>query len=61
MLPGKTLRGPTSFAWAEGGAFLVMRSEIDEPEFPSGVAYIGTRRDGGTWEGDLELTYIRVR
>jgi hypothetical protein len=45
MLPGKTLRGRTSFAWAEGGAFLVMRSEIDQPEVPSAVAYIGTDDD----------------
>lgn len=119
MLPGKTLRGRTSFAWAEGGAFIVMRSEIVAPEVPSGVAFIGTdadakecsmlyfdqrgvsrrylmalradqwhwwrddpklaqrftatledggkrmvgkgemRRDGGKWEGDLELTYTR--
>lgn len=121
MLPGRTLRGRTSFAWAEGGAFLVMRSEIDEPEVPSGIGFIGTdddsgecsmlyfdqrgvsrrylmslrsdrwhwwrddpgfsqrftgtledggkrivgkgemRRDGGTWEGDLALTYTRVQ
>lgn len=120
MLPGKTLHGRTSFDWAEGGAFIVMRSEIDAPEIPSGVAFIGTdadakecsmlyfdqrgvsrrylvalrgdrwswwrddtgfsqrftgvledggkrmvgkgemRRDGGAWEGDLELTYTRA-
>ena len=121
MLPGKTLHGRTSFTWAEGGAFLVMRSEIDEPEIPSGIAVIGTdvdakecsmlyfdergvsrrylvslrsdqwhwwrdaagfsqrfigtlvddgkrivgngelSRDGVTWEGDLQLTYTRIR
>ncbi|MGH7613269.1 MAG: hypothetical protein ACREMW_04370 [Gemmatimonadales bacterium] len=42
MLPGKTLHGRTSFAWSDGGAFLVMRSEIDEPEIPSGIAVLGT-------------------
>lgn len=42
QLPGKTFHGLTSFAWAEGGAFLIMRSEIDEPEIPSGVALIGS-------------------
>jgi hypothetical protein len=47
MLPGKTLHGRTSFAWAEGGAFIVMRSQIDEPEVPSAVAYIGTDDDSG--------------
>ena len=36
QLPGKTLHGRTSFRWSDGGAFLVMRSEIDEPEIPSG-------------------------
>jgi hypothetical protein len=45
MLPGKSLHGRTSFEWAEGGAFLIMRSEIDEPEVPSGVGVIGTDAD----------------
>jgi len=45
MLPGKSLHGRTSFGWAEGGAFLIMRSEIDEPEIPSGIAVIGTDAD----------------
>jgi hypothetical protein len=47
QLPGKTLHGRTSFAWSDGGAFLVMRSEIDEPEVPSGIAYLGTDADTG--------------
>ena len=42
LVPGKALNGRTSFAWHEGGAFLVMRSEIDQPQFPSGVAIIGS-------------------
>jgi hypothetical protein len=45
MLPGKLLNGRTSFAWSDGGAFLVMRSEIDEPEVPSGIAVLGTDDD----------------
>ncbi len=45
LLPGKVLRGRTSFAWCDGGAFLVMRSEIDEPEIPSGIAILGTDVD----------------
>jgi hypothetical protein len=44
-LPGKTLHGRTSFAWSDGGAFLVMRSEIDGPEVPSGIAIFGTDDD----------------
>ena len=42
MVPGTTFHGRTTFAWLEGGAFLVMRSEIDEPEIPSGIAVIGS-------------------
>lgn len=42
LLPGTTLHGRTSFAWLEGGAFLVMRSEIDESHFPDGVAIFGS-------------------
>ncbi|HEX3628906.1 MAG TPA: hypothetical protein VHW91_00420 [Candidatus Dormibacteraeota bacterium] len=121
LVPGTTFHGRTSFAWYEGGAFLIMRSEIDEPEIPSGVAIFGSddasatyfmlyfdergvsrkydvtmagnvlawqrqapslsqrvtitvedggarmtmkgemSRDGGEWENDLSLTYMRVR
>ncbi|HJQ19128.1 MAG TPA: hypothetical protein VJ867_02195 [Gemmatimonadaceae bacterium] len=42
LVPGKTFHGRTSFEWIEGGAFLVMRSQIDEPEIPSGIAVFGT-------------------
>ncbi len=42
LVPGTTFHGRTSFAWYEGGAFLLMRSEIDEPEIPSAVAVIGS-------------------
>lgn len=37
-LPGKTLHGRAAFEWIEGGAFLLMRSEMAEPEIPSGIA-----------------------
>ncbi|MDB4927734.1 MAG: uncharacterized protein JWM10_218 [Myxococcaceae bacterium] len=47
LLPGKILRGRTSFAWSDGGAFLVMRSEINEAEVPSGIAILGTDVDAG--------------
>ena len=42
LVPGKTLHGRTSFAWIEGGSFLIMRSRIDEPEIPSGIAIFGS-------------------
>ena len=42
MVPGVTLHGRTSFEWIEGGAFLMMRSEIfDDERFPSGISVIG--------------------
>ena len=49
LVPDTTFHGRTSFAWHEGGAFLVMRSEIDEPEIPSGVAIIGSDDAAGTF------------
>ena len=42
FLPGKTLHGKAAFEWIEGGAFIVMRSEIDEPEIPSSIAIFGS-------------------
>ena len=48
-MPGVTFHGRTSFEWHEGGAFLLMRSEIDEPEVPSGVAIIGSDDAAGTF------------
>lgn len=41
-LPGQTLNGRTSFSWHEGGAFLLMRSEVEDPQFPDGLAIIGS-------------------
>lgn len=121
LIPGVVFHGRTSFSWHEGGAFLLVRSEIDEKEIPNGVAIIGSddaagayvmvyfddrgvsrhygvtltgnrlvwerdvagfaqrntlvideggfrmvgrgemSREGGEWEGDLSLTYERVR
>ena len=42
MVPGTTFHGRTTFDWLEGGAFLIMRSEIDEPDIPSGIAILGS-------------------
>jgi hypothetical protein len=57
LVPGTTFHGRTSFEWLEGGAFLLMRSEIDEPEIPSGVAIIGSDGDAGT----LTMLYFDER
>jgi hypothetical protein len=37
-LPDTALYGQTSFEWIEGSAFLMIRSEIDHPKIPDGVA-----------------------
>jgi hypothetical protein len=49
LVPGTTFHGRTSFEWHEYGAFLLMRSEIDEPEIPSAVAVIGSDDAAGTF------------
>ena len=42
LVPGSVFHGRSAFDWLAGGAFLRMRSEIDEPEIPSGIALIGS-------------------
>ena len=56
-LPDTVLHGRTSFAWMDGGAFLVMRTEIDEPLIPSGIAIIGS--DDAT--GRFSMLYFDER
>jgi hypothetical protein len=43
------LHGRTVFEWIEGGAFLMMRSQIDYPEFPDGLAILGSDDQAGTY------------
>jgi hypothetical protein len=57
LVPGTTFHGRTSFAWIEGGAFLIMHSRIDEPEIPSGIAVFGT--DDAT--GECSMLYFDER
>jgi hypothetical protein len=40
--PDAELHGRVAFEWIESGAFLLMRSEIDHPKFPDGVAIFGS-------------------
>ena len=49
QVPGITLHGRTSFAWLEHGAFLIMRSELDDPRFPGGIAIIGSDDSEGLY------------
>lgn len=51
MVPGKTFHGQTSFRWIEGGAFLIMQSQVDEPEIPSAIAIFGS-------DGDQETLFM---
>lgn len=47
-LPGIILQGQVSFAWQDGGAFLVWRSEVEHPLFPDGIAIVGSDDAAGT-------------
>jgi hypothetical protein len=47
-IPNEDLPGTTSFAWAEGGAFLIMRSQTDHKDFPDGIAIFGSDNVLGT-------------
>ena len=41
-LPGTVLRGTSTFELLEGGKFLILREQVDHPEFPgSSLAVIG--------------------
>ncbi|HSX06498.1 MAG TPA: hypothetical protein VLG92_02155 [Candidatus Saccharimonadia bacterium] len=47
--PNAELRGRVSIGWIEGGAFLVLRSEIDHPEFPDGIQIVGSDDQAKTY------------
>lgn len=42
LVANTILHGRTSFEWLERGTFLMMRSENDDPRFPSGISIIGS-------------------
>lgn len=44
-----TLHGQTTFKWLEGGAFLMMHSETQEPGVPSSLAMIGSDDNADTF------------
>lgn len=48
-MPGVELHGRVSFEWTFGGAFLMLRSEIDHPEFPDGIEIFGSDDKAGTY------------
>src|SRR5919199_837214 len=57
LVPGTTFHGRTTFDWLEGGAFLIMRSQIGEPGIPSGIAIFGS--DDTT--GECSMLYFDER
>jgi hypothetical protein len=57
LIPDTPLHGRTTFEWIEGGAFLKMQSEIDEPQIPTGLAIIGS--DDAT--GEISMLYFDER
>ena len=42
LLPDAVLRGHTSIEWLENGAFLLLRSELDDPRLPSTITIIAS-------------------
>ncbi len=57
LIPNTTLHGRARFEWLENGAFLMWRSEVDEPGVPSGLAIFGS--DDSTKE--LSMLYFDER
>lgn len=47
--PVAVIRGHASFQWLEGGAFLLERSEVSNPDFPRATAMIGPDADAETY------------
>src|SRR5215218_9937149 len=49
LLPDTLLHGHTSFEWLENGAFLIMRSAIDDSRFPTGIAIFASDDSEGQY------------
>ena len=47
--PSAVVRGQSSFAWLEGGAFLIQHSEISASEFPRSMAVVGADDEAATY------------
>lgn len=47
--PSAIERGHSSFAWLEGGAFLIQHSEISASDFPRSVAVMGPDEEAATY------------
>jgi hypothetical protein len=49
FMPDTELHGRALFQWIEGGAFLMMRSEVDHPKIPDGIEIFGSDDKSGTY------------
>lgn len=47
--PSAVVQGHSSFAWLEGGAFLIQRSEIPNSDFPTTTAVVGPDEEAATY------------
>jgi hypothetical protein len=57
LLPGVTLHGHANFAWIEGGAYLRMSTDMDDPQVPAGVAIFGSDDEAG----QIDMLYFDER
>jgi hypothetical protein len=48
-IPDMELHGRATFEWIEGGAFLMLRLEIDHPKIPDGVEIFGSDDEAGAY------------
>lgn len=48
-LPDIELHGRALFEWTCGGAFLLMRTEVDHPKIPDGIAILGSDDEAKTY------------
>lgn len=47
--PSAIVRGHSSFAWLEGGAFLIHHSEIPNSDFPTSTSVMGPDEEAATY------------
>jgi hypothetical protein len=48
-LPETELHGHATIEWIQGGAFLMVRSELDHPKIPDGIEIFGSDDKAGTY------------
>ncbi|MCF3139306.1 hypothetical protein LRQ04_08540 [Paenarthrobacter sp. AR 02] len=46
-VPGREVKGRTTFEWLENGGFLIQHSTVQQPEYPNSVSIIGATGSDG--------------